>query len=114
MAAVPAGGSCVGRLARRLQTRAAGVVLPAGLTVMAAGSAVMAVVAPSQLRGTLRLIPAAGFVLLLARGQMIAMPAARDRSPDAHSLTSNDSSVTGIANRRGPSTGLGLSRFSVH
>ncbi|MGW4339293.1 MFS transporter [Rhodococcus koreensis] len=52
--------------------------LPLGLAVMAAGFAVMAVAVPAQPRGIPGLIPPAAFVLLLALGQMIAMPVARD------------------------------------
>jgi MFS family permease len=65
-------------LTRRVRTAAA---LPVGLTVMAAGFVVMALLAPARLHGLPALIPAAAFVLLLALGQMITMPVARDLVP---------------------------------
>lgn len=65
-------------ITRRLRTATA---LPAGLTVMAAAFVVMALLAPARLHGLPALIPAAAFTLLLALGQMIAMPVARDLVP---------------------------------
>ncbi|MGW0003009.1 MFS transporter [Nocardia grenadensis] len=65
-------------ITRRLRTATA---LPAGLTVMAGAFVVMALLAPARLHGLPALIPAAVFTLLLALGQMIAMPVARDLVP---------------------------------
>ncbi|MGW5753146.1 MFS transporter [Nocardia rhamnosiphila] len=65
-------------ITRRVRTAAA---LPAGLTVMAAAFVVMALLAPAQLHGLPALIPAAAFALLLALGQMITLPVARDLVP---------------------------------
>ncbi|MFD3745694.1 MFS transporter [Nocardia sp. NPDC058633] len=62
-------------ITRRARTAAA---LPAGLTVMAAAFGLMALLAPARLHGVPGLIPAAVFVLLLALGQMIVVPVARD------------------------------------
>ena len=57
------------------------VVLPVGFAVMALSFVVVAVASPLQLNGAVGLLPAAVFVLLLALGQMIAMPQARDLVP---------------------------------
>ncbi|WP_084486953.1 MFS transporter [Nocardia sienata] len=65
-------------ITRRVRTVTA---LPAGLSVMAVAFAVMALLAPVQLHGLPALIPAAVFALLLALGQMIAVPVARDLVP---------------------------------
>ncbi|MFC9360652.1 MDR family MFS transporter [Rhodococcus sp. NPDC057014] len=62
-------------ITKRAHTHAA---LPLGLAVMAVGFAVMAVAVPARPHGIPGLIPPAAFVLLLALGQMIAMPVARD------------------------------------
>ncbi|MCJ0892561.1 MFS transporter [Rhodococcus sp. ARC_M5] len=57
------------------------VTLPVGFAVMAASFVLVAVFSPLELNGLVGLIPAALFVLLLALGQMIAMPQARDLVP---------------------------------
>lgn len=48
-----------------------------GLLCVAAGFAVVALAAPLHLTGAPGLLPAAGYVLLLATGQMLTVPAAR-------------------------------------
>ncbi|WP_051721169.1 MULTISPECIES: MFS transporter [Actinomycetes] len=68
-------------ITRSLQRFRPRVVLPIGFVVMAASFVVVAVALPLQLRGVAGLVPAAVFVLLLALGQMIAVPPARDLVP---------------------------------
>ncbi|MGW5381065.1 MFS transporter [Nocardia sp. NPDC003963] len=65
-------------LTRRVRTAAA---LPAGLIVTATAFVVMALLAPLRLHGVPALVPPAAFALLLALGQMITMPVARDLVP---------------------------------
>ncbi|MBR7673533.1 MFS transporter [Streptomyces daliensis] len=62
------------RAGERLGQRA---TLCLGLLVVAAGFAVVAVAAPFGLTGPYGLLPAAGYVLLLTLGQMLAVPSAR-------------------------------------
>lgn len=57
------------------------VILPVGFAVMAVSFVIVAVTSPLQLKGLVGLVPLAAFVLLLALGQMIAMPQARDLVP---------------------------------
>jgi predicted MFS family arabinose efflux permease len=54
----------------------------AGLLLIAAGFAVVAAARPADRTGTAGLLPAAGFVVLLALGQMLVAPAARAWVPD--------------------------------
>lgn len=68
-------------ITRRVQNRSPRVVLPIGFAVMAGSFLVLAATAPLRLSGVIGLIPVAVFVLLLALGQMIAMPQARDLVP---------------------------------
>lgn len=68
-------------ITRRVQKRSPRVVLPIGFAVMAVSFLVLAATAPLRLSGVIGLIPVAVFVLLLALGQMIAMPQARDLVP---------------------------------
>lgn len=69
-------------------TRWAGERLPprrsmvAGLVLVAAGFAVVAVARPAGWTGTGGLVPAAGFVVLLTLGQMLVAPVARAWVPD--------------------------------
>lgn len=56
-------------------------VLPVGFAVMTLAFLVPAALAPWDLRGAVGLVPAAVFVVILAFGQMIAMPQARDLVP---------------------------------
>nr|WP_253268057.1 MFS transporter [Streptomyces asoensis] len=56
--------------------------MAAGLALIAAGFAVVAVALPAGRTGTAGLLPAAGFVLLLTLGQMLVVPAARAWLPD--------------------------------
>ncbi|NKY31675.1 MFS transporter [Nocardia speluncae] len=65
-------------ITRRVRTITA---LPVGLTVTATAFVVMALLSPRQLHGVPALIPPAAFVLLLALGQMITVPIARDLVP---------------------------------
>jgi MFS family permease len=68
-------------ITRRVQNLSPRVVLPVGFAVMAVAFSVVAVTSPLRLSGAAGLIPAVVFVLLLALGQMIAMPQARDLVP---------------------------------
>lgn len=68
-------------ITRATATLSPRVVLPIGFAFMAVSFVVVAVSAPWNVEGLVGLIPAAVFVLLLALGQMIAMPAARDLVP---------------------------------
>jgi MFS family permease len=54
----------------------------AGLALIAAGFAVVAAALPAGRTGTVGLLPAAGFVVLLTLGQMLVAPAARAWVPD--------------------------------
>ncbi|AQS66546.1 MFS transporter [Streptomyces pactum] len=54
----------------------------AGLVLIAAGFAVVAVARPAGWTGTGALVPAAGFVVLLTLGQMLVAPVARAWVPD--------------------------------
>ncbi|MFE9621898.1 MDR family MFS transporter [Streptomyces sp. NPDC006527] len=54
----------------------------AGLVLIAAGFAVVAAALPAGRTGTVGLLPAAGFVVLLTLGQMLVAPAARAWVPD--------------------------------
>ncbi|MEV6177367.1 MFS transporter [Streptomyces sp. NPDC052015] len=54
----------------------------AGLALIAAGFAVVAAALPAGRTGTVGLLPAAGFVVLLTVGQMLVAPAARAWVPD--------------------------------
>ncbi|MEU8845053.1 MFS transporter [Streptomyces sp. NPDC048564] len=54
----------------------------AGLLLIAAGFAVVAVARPADRTGTAGLLPAAGFVVLLTLGQMLVAPVARAWVPD--------------------------------
>ncbi|MDX3313029.1 MFS transporter [Streptomyces sp. ME08-AFT2] len=56
--------------------------MAAGLLLIAAGFAVVAAALPAGRTGTAGLLPAAGFVVLLTLGQMLALPAARAWVPD--------------------------------
>ncbi|MFD7401632.1 MDR family MFS transporter [Streptomyces sp. NPDC059866] len=56
--------------------------MAAGLLLIAAGFAVVAVARPAGWSGTAGLVPAAGFVVLLTVGQMLVAPAARAWVPD--------------------------------
>ncbi|MFE1297828.1 MDR family MFS transporter [Streptomyces sp. NPDC058733] len=56
--------------------------MAAGLSLIAAGFAVVAVARPSGTSGARGLLPAAGFVVLLTLGQMLVAPAARAWVPD--------------------------------
>ncbi|MFJ5997279.1 MFS transporter [Streptomyces sp. NPDC092370] len=56
--------------------------MTAGLLLIAAGFAVVAVVRPAGWTGVAGLLPAAGFVILLTVGQMLVVPAARAWVPD--------------------------------
>lgn len=56
--------------------------MAAGLTLIAAGFAVVAATLPAGRTGTAALAPAAGFVVLLTLGQMLVAPAARAWLPD--------------------------------
>ncbi|MFF4501554.1 MDR family MFS transporter [Streptomyces sp. NPDC001401] len=56
--------------------------MTAGLLLIAAGFAVVAVARPAGLTGTTGLLPAAGFVTLLTLGQMLVAPVARAWVPD--------------------------------
>ncbi|MGW7515077.1 MFS transporter [Streptomyces sp. NPDC054796] len=73
------------RAGERLGQRA---TLCLGLLVVASGFAVVAVAAPFGLTGPYGLLPAAGYVLLLTLGQMLAVPSARalvtEYVPDRH------------------------------
>ncbi|OZC78405.1 MFS transporter [Rhodococcus sp. 06-418-1B] len=68
-------------ITRMVGARSPRVTLPAGLAVMALSFVVVALTTPLGLSGFVGLLPAAGFVALLALGQMIAMPQARDIVP---------------------------------
>ncbi len=68
-------------ITRRVAGTAPRLTLPIGFAVMAASFVLVAVAAPLELHGWVGLVPAALFVLLLALGQMIAMPQARDLVP---------------------------------
>ena len=61
-------------ITRKVRNRSPLLVLPIGFAVMAVAFLVVAAASPFRLSGAVGLIPAAGFVLLLAFGQMIAMP----------------------------------------
>ncbi|OAH12990.1 MDR family MFS transporter [Streptomyces jeddahensis] len=65
--------------ARRLDLRRS---MAAGMLLVAAGFAVVAVARPAAWTGTAGLLPAAGFVVLLTLGQMLVAPAARAWVPD--------------------------------
>ncbi|BBC38889.1 Membrane protein [Streptomyces graminofaciens] len=56
--------------------------MAAGLALIAAGFAVVAVARPAEWTGNRGLLPAAGFVVLLTVGQMLVAPAARAWVPD--------------------------------
>ena len=56
--------------------------MAAGLLLIAAGFAVVAVARPADWTGTVGLLPAAGYVVLLTLGQMLVAPAARAWVPD--------------------------------
>ncbi|WP_326758121.1 MFS transporter [Streptomyces phaeochromogenes] len=56
--------------------------MAAGLLLIAAGFAVVAVARPAAWTGTVGLLPAAGYVVLLTLGQMLVAPAARAWVPD--------------------------------
>ncbi|GAA3842751.1 MDR family MFS transporter [Streptomyces phyllanthi] len=56
--------------------------MAAGLLLIAAGFAVVAVARPAGWTGATGLLPAAGFVVLLTLGQMLVAPAARAWVPD--------------------------------
>lgn len=56
--------------------------MAAGLLLIAAGFAVVAVARPAAWTGTVGLLPAAGYVALLTLGQMLVAPAARAWVPD--------------------------------
>ncbi|TPQ22739.1 MDR family MFS transporter [Streptomyces sporangiiformans] len=56
--------------------------MAAGLLLIAAGFAVVAVARPAGWTGTAGLLPAAGYVVLLTLGQMLVAPAARAWVPD--------------------------------
>lgn len=56
--------------------------MAAGLALIAAGFAVVAVARPAEWTGVVGLLPAAGFVVLLTVGQMLVAPAARAWVPD--------------------------------
>lgn len=56
-------------------------VLPVGFLLMAAGFVLVALFVPAGLTGPGALVPAAGFVLLLTLGEMVALPFARDLVP---------------------------------
>lgn len=56
--------------------------MAAGLVLIAAGFAVVAVARPAGRTGTAGLLPAACFVLLLTLGQMLVVPATRAWVPD--------------------------------
>ncbi|KRD04643.1 MFS transporter [Streptomyces sp. Root264] len=56
--------------------------MAAGLSLIAAGFAVVAAALPAGRTGTAGLLPAAGFVVLLTVGQMLVAPAARAWVPD--------------------------------
>ncbi len=68
-------------ITRRVAGTAPRLTLPLGFAVMALSFVLVAVAAPLELHGWVGLVPAALFVLLLALGQMIAMPQARDLVP---------------------------------
>jgi MFS family permease len=56
--------------------------MSAGLLLIAAGFVVVAVARPAAWTGTVGLLPAAGYVVLLTLGQMLVAPAARAWVPD--------------------------------
>ncbi|MEU9287278.1 MFS transporter [Streptomyces sp. NPDC048275] len=56
--------------------------MAAGLLLIGAGFGVVAVARPAASTGTVGLLPAAGFVVLLTLGQMLVAPAARAWVPD--------------------------------
>jgi hypothetical protein len=56
--------------------------MAAGLLLVAAGFAVVAAARPAGWTGTVGLLPAAGFVVLLTFGQMFVAPVARAWVPD--------------------------------
>ncbi|WAP60046.1 MDR family MFS transporter [Streptomyces sp. S465] len=56
--------------------------MTAGLLLIAAGFAVVAAARPAAWTGTVGLLPAAGYVVLLTLGQMLVVPAARAWVPD--------------------------------
>ena len=68
-------------ITRTLRRLSFEVVLPVGFAIMAASFVAVAITVPLELHGVLALIPAAVFVVLLALGQMIAVPPARDLVP---------------------------------
>ncbi|MBY4126938.1 MFS transporter [Rhodococcus fascians] len=68
-------------ISRRVASVSPRITLPIGFAVMAVSFALVAILSPWKLTGLIGLIPAALFVLLLALGQMIAMPQARDLVP---------------------------------
>ncbi|MER6208564.1 MFS transporter [Streptomyces sp. NPDC001642] len=56
--------------------------MTAGLSLIAAGFALVAVTRPAELTGTAGVLPATGFVVLLTLGQMLIAPVARAWVPD--------------------------------
>ncbi|WP_369190991.1 MFS transporter [Streptomyces sp. R08] len=56
--------------------------MTAGLSLIAAGFALVAVARPAELTGTAGVLPATGFVVLLTLGQMLIAPVARAWVPD--------------------------------
>ncbi|WP_328827461.1 MFS transporter [Streptomyces sp. NBC_00252] len=56
--------------------------MTAGLSLIAAGFALVAVARPAELTGTAGVLPATGFVVLLTLGQMLVAPVARAWVPD--------------------------------
>ncbi|MCX4815072.1 MFS transporter [Streptomyces sp. NBC_01239] len=56
--------------------------MTAGLSLIAAGFAVVAVARPAELTGSAGVLPATGFVVLLTLGQMLIAPVARAWVPD--------------------------------
>jgi hypothetical protein len=68
-------------ITRALSGKPVGLILAAGFAVMASGFVVVAAFTPAAPTGLAGLIPAAIFVILLAMGQMVAMPYARTLVP---------------------------------
>ncbi|MFD4871852.1 MDR family MFS transporter [Streptomyces sp. NPDC058420] len=56
--------------------------MTAGLSLIAAGFALVAIARPAELTGTAGVLPATGFVVLLTLGQMLIAPVARAWIPD--------------------------------